>query len=185
MRPRTAANAVARGQGGHGSIPDAPLAPHAIERPSGPLAEIPISVLELRGRRFCLFGGGYLRLTPLSILRWGIDRLHDAGLPLIVYIHPREIDPDHPRLPLGFKRNFKSYVNLHTTMPKLKWLLKSYSFCTMRELVARLGMSARADEPAVPAGPRSPEPGTQNLGSGSADSADCRRPVRRSLGEGG
>lgn len=120
---------------GHGGLPGAPLGPHLVETASGPLAEVPISVVELRRRRFCLFGGGYLRLTPLSILRWGIGRLHDAGRPLVVYIHPREIDPDHPRLPLGLKRRFKSYVNLHTTMPKLQWLLEHYSFCTMRELV--------------------------------------------------
>jgi len=136
---------------GHGGVPNAPRGPHVIQTSAGPLTEIPVSAIELLGRRFSMFGGGYLRLTPLSILRWGIGRLHDAGLPLIVYIHPREIDPDHPRLPLGARRNFKCYVNLHTTMPKLKWLLKNYSFCTMGELVERIDVSARADEAAVPA----------------------------------
>ena len=132
---------------GHGGVPNAPRGPHVIQTSAGTLTEIPVSAIELLGRRFSMFGGGYLRLTPLSILRWGIDRLHDAGLPLIVYIHPREIDPDHPRLPLGFKRNFKSYVNLHTTMPKLRWLLKNYSFCTMRELVQRFAVAGGDHEP--------------------------------------
>jgi hypothetical protein len=55
--------------------------------------------------------------------------------PLIVYIHPREIDPDQPRLPLSFMRRFKCYVNLKSTLPKLKWLCENYPFCTMLEMV--------------------------------------------------
>ena len=74
---------------GHGGVPKAPRGPHVIQTSAGPLTEIPVSAIEFLGRRFSMFGGGYLRLTPLSILRWGIDRLHDAGLPLIIYIHPR------------------------------------------------------------------------------------------------
>jgi hypothetical protein len=31
------------------------------------------------------------------------------------YIHPREIDPGLPRLPMSAIRRFKSYVNLRTT----------------------------------------------------------------------
>ena len=99
------------------------------------LPEIPMSIVEILGRRFSLFGGGYLRLAPQRLIQWGINRLRNSNQPLIVYIHPREIDPDHPRLPLSLVRQFKSYVNLKSTMPKLRWLCDSYSFCTMLELV--------------------------------------------------
>ena len=137
---------------GHGGMADAPLAPHVVDTPAGPLPEVPASVVEVRGRRVCLFGGGYLRLAPQSIIEWGIHQLESAGRPLIVYVHPREIDPDHPRLPLGLKRRFKCYVNLHTTMPKLEWLCREFSFCTMGELVERLGLmsSGRVGEGSSP-----------------------------------
>jgi len=130
---------------GHGGMAGSPLEPHAIDTQHGPLAEIPMSAVEFLGRRICLFGGGYLRLAPISIIRWGIRRLEAAGRPLVVYVHPREIDPDHPRLPLGLKRRFKSYVNLKSTMPKLEWLCSNYSFCTMQELADRMMLSPDGD----------------------------------------
>ena len=95
-----------------------------------------LSAVEVMGKRLNLFGGGYLRLSPKWLIRWGIKKLHVAEHPLIVYVHPREIDPDHPRLPLSAIRRFKCYVNLKSTMPKLQWLCQEYKFCTMRELVA-------------------------------------------------
>ena len=133
---------------GHGGIAGAPLGPHFIETPSGRLAEIPISAVEVMGGRFCLFGGCYLRLAPKCLIRWGIKKLHAAGRPLIVYVHPREIDPDHPRLALSLKRRFKCYVNLKSTMPKLEWLCENYRFCTMRSLVEQL-VSAAPDRSAA------------------------------------
>ena len=62
--------------------------------------------------------------------------------PLIVYVHPREIDPDHQRLPLGPWRSFKCYNNLGTTFPKLRWLCENNRFGTMAELASRVGKEA-------------------------------------------
>jgi len=123
---------------GHGGIPESPLGFYLIQTSSGPLVEIPASVVQILGLRFCLFGGGYLRLAPKWLIRWGIDRLRRADMPLVVYVHPREVDPDHPRLPLGLKRRFKSYVNLKSTMSKLEWLCREYKFCTMHELAEQV-----------------------------------------------
>ncbi|AQT68334.1 polysaccharide deacetylase family protein, PEP-CTERM locus subfamily [Anaerohalosphaera lusitana] len=127
---------------GHGGLLDAPLGLHFITTESGPLPEVPMSMVELFDKRFSIFGGGYLRLAPQGLIRWGIKQLHKQGQPLIIYVHPREVDPDHPRLPLGLVRRFKSYVNLRSTMPKLNWLCHNYSFFTMRELVADYVKSA-------------------------------------------
>lgn len=109
--------------------------PHMIPTEAGLLAEIPVSATEFCGLRLFFFGGGYLRLTPTRLIQWGIKRLQKAGAPLIVYVHPREIDSDHPRLPLSPLRRFKCYINLKSTMPKLQWLCKNYTFVTMNELV--------------------------------------------------
>ena len=123
---------------GHGGIPGALTKPYVIETQAGPLVEVPMSVVRTLGFRWSVFGGGYLRLAPRWLIRWGINRLHAAGEPLIVYVHPREVDPDHPRLPLGLKRRFKCYINLKSTMPKLEWLCREYKFCTMRELAEQV-----------------------------------------------
>ena len=133
---------------GHGGLRRANPGPHVVETESGPLVEIPMSTVPLLGRRMCLFGGGYLRLAPLWLIRWGVKHLHRAGQPLIVYIHPREVDPDHPRLPLPLKRRFKCYVNLRSTMAKLRWLCTHHEFTTMKA-VAALHEPAVVPQPAT------------------------------------
>ncbi|MHC4323455.1 MAG: DUF3473 domain-containing protein [Planctomycetota bacterium] len=120
---------------GHGGLTDSPLGLYFIETLSGHLLEIPMSIVEIFGRRTSLFGGGYLRLANKLMIKWGIGKLRTAGRPLIVYVHPREIDPAQPHLPLSLFRQFKCYVNLSSTLPKLKWLCKNYTFFTMLEMV--------------------------------------------------
>lgn len=124
---------------GHGGLGGAPLGPHWIDTPSGPLLEFPLSVVDRCGCRFCLFGGGYLRLAPRWLIRLGVDHLRARGRPLIVYVHPREIDPGQPRLPLTGKRRFMYYVNLRTTRPKLEWLCRRHGFQTVSEVASQMG----------------------------------------------
>jgi hypothetical protein len=57
------------------------------------------------------------------------------GRPVVFYIHPREIDPSHPRLPMSRKRRFKSYVNLETTETKIRRILHDFSVTTFRNLI--------------------------------------------------
>jgi polysaccharide deacetylase family protein (PEP-CTERM system associated) len=136
---------------GHGGYHGISPAPHMIETVHGRLVEIPASTVSILGYRICFFGGGYLRLSPLSVICWGARHLQSAGRPLIIYVHPREIQPDHPRLPLGLKRGFKSYVNLHTTMPKLTWLCEHWRFTTMNAVAVQVARSVAQRSPGTPA----------------------------------
>jgi len=106
----------------------------AIPTQNGQLIEVPMSTLRLSYLSIRFIGGGYLRLFPTWFMRWGISRVRKTGQPAIIYVHPREIDLDHPRLPVGPIKYFRCYFNLKSTMPKLKWLCENYSFCTMYEL---------------------------------------------------
>ena len=108
---------------GHGGMNDANIFPHKIETKYGTIREFPLSVVNLFKKRICFFGGGYLRLFPYSMIRYMSKRVNKENRPVIYYIHPREIDPNHPRLQMGWKRKFKSYINLKSTLPKLKNLL--------------------------------------------------------------
>jgi polysaccharide deacetylase family protein (PEP-CTERM system associated) len=125
---------------GHGGIGTSPLGPYTIKTQKGPLVEFPMSALEIFGHRVSFFGGGYLRLSPVWLIRWGIKQLQKAGQPLIVYVHPREIDPCHPRLPLSFKRKFKCYINLKSTIHKITWLCNNFKFAPMVELTKALSV---------------------------------------------
>lgn len=118
---------------GHGGIADFRLEPHVIDTAHGRLIEIPQSVIEVCGKKFSVFGGGYLRIAPVNLIKWGLGRLQKAGRPAVIYVHPREVDPEHPRLPLKLYRRFKAYVNLRSTVPKLHWLCENYKFTLMKD----------------------------------------------------
>jgi hypothetical protein len=114
------------------------MEPHVISTPAGELIEFPVSVAELCGRRVCVFGGGYLRLAPLALIRRLTRRVLNESRPVVFYLHPREIDPDHPHLPMGPVRRFKSYVNLRSAEEKTRALLSEFQFKTFRETSSRI-----------------------------------------------
>ncbi|MGH9629483.1 MAG: DUF3473 domain-containing protein, partial [Bryobacteraceae bacterium] len=120
----------------HGGIVNAPRAPHIVRTQSGPIFEFPITVTDVCGRGLCFFGGGYLRLFPYTLIRTMTSRVIREGRPVIFYIHPREIDTTHPRLPMPMYRRFKSYVNLGTTAAKIQNIISEFPLVTFREFLA-------------------------------------------------
>ncbi len=121
---------------GHGGISGSKRMPHKVKTETSDLTELPISVTNLFGRPMCLFGGGYFRLFPYSMIRNYGRRILTEGRPVVFYIHPREIDVNHPRLPMNLYRKFKSYVNLAGVETKLNLLFKDFSFMTCSEFVS-------------------------------------------------
>jgi polysaccharide deacetylase family protein (PEP-CTERM system associated) len=121
---------------GHGGIPHAPLHPY-LHRclGGGSLHEFPVSCFELGPWRLPFSGGGYFRLLPYGVVAGQLRRLNRGGHPGIVYIHPRELDPAHPRLPMPLLRRFKSYVNLSTTPAKFARLLEDFQFAPLADLI--------------------------------------------------
>lgn len=125
-------SSVFPGTRGHGGMKDAHHDPYCVSTPNGSLVEFPITVTELLGKSICFFGGGYLRLVPYRVVKSMANRVLGDGRPVVFYIHPREIDPQHPRLPMNFVRRFKTYVNLATTEPKLNRLLDEFEVMPLR-----------------------------------------------------
>lgn len=125
----------------HGGLKTNELAPYPIRRNGRSILEFPMTVKKVFGRPICFFGGGYLRLFPYPLIRRMARQVHREGRPVIFYVHPREIDIAHPRLPMNFRRRFKSYVNLDTTEGKLKRILTDFKVTTFAEYIAckRLG----------------------------------------------
>jgi polysaccharide deacetylase family protein (PEP-CTERM system associated) len=114
-------------------MPDAPRAPFRIRTASGSLTEYPLTTFRLAGYRFPVGGGGYLRLLPEWYTWMGIRRAHGDGLPIITYIHPWEIDPDQPRLPIRFPSTLRHYLNLSRMYDRLAAILRQETFTSFRE----------------------------------------------------
>lgn len=128
---------------GHGGMRNGRLEPYFLL--AGRLVEFPISVSEIGPARICFFGGGYLRLFPYQLIRsMGRRNLH-RGIPLVFYIHPREIDPDHPRMPMPLQRQFKSYVNLHTTEEKIRRIMQEFPISTFRDYLFEFAPEPNSD----------------------------------------
>lgn len=125
----------------HPGLRRSPRAPYVLDTRVGPLAEFPISVVNVLGKPLCFFGGGYLRLYPYAVIRRMARRVLREGRPVVFYIHPREIDPNHPRLPMGLRRRFKTYINLRTTRKKLQRICTEFPLSTFRDYLARHGDS--------------------------------------------
>lgn len=123
------------GKRGHGGMPEAKAIPHIINTAHGDLVEFPISMSSVLGRPTYFFGGGYLRFFPYWVIAAKAKEVLAEGRPVVFYLHPREVDPHHPRLEMSLKRQFMTYYNLRSTMPKMKRVCKDLPLTTFAELM--------------------------------------------------
>ncbi len=107
--------------------PTAPLSPFEIEG----IVEVPASAMEIFGRRIPIGGGFSFRFIPFFLTASFIKKLNRKGIPAMVYLHPREVDPQHPRLSLPLKERFIHYYNLKNTLRKLEKLLQKFKFTSI------------------------------------------------------
>jgi polysaccharide deacetylase family protein (PEP-CTERM system associated) len=134
---------------GHGGNPNSPLSPYLVAENG--LIEFPATVAELGPTRMCFFGGGYLRLFPYHVIRHMSRRVLANGAPVMFYIHPREVDPDHPRLPMPYRRRFQCYVNLHTTERKIRNIIRDFPVTTCSDFLFGGRSELRCRNPALEA----------------------------------
>jgi len=117
-----------------------PDAPRFAFRPlmDSALIELPVTTVALRGRNFAAGGGGFFRLFPYDLSRWAIRHVNgQENRPAIFYFHPWEIDPAQPRVRNApIKSRLRHYTNLGNMAPKLKKLLKDFSWHRTDEVAA-------------------------------------------------
>jgi hypothetical protein len=81
-------------------------------------------------------GGGWgLRMTsPARVLRT-IDARNRNGSPVAIFLHPWEIDPDPPKVPLPLGLRFAHYFRLAGFKSRLEQVLRGGSFAPMGEVL--------------------------------------------------
>lgn len=123
-------------------IPGADPRPAALTAPSGrTLVEFPMSAASYLGVRIPVSGGGYFRLLPYFVTRTGLRQINGRfGRPFAFYLHPWEIDPDQPRVRVGWLSRFRHYTNLDRCESRLRRLLHEFRFGTMREALQAVGL---------------------------------------------
>jgi polysaccharide deacetylase family protein (PEP-CTERM system associated) len=119
----------------HGGIAGFVRDPFLLRLAEGDVRCYPVSVMGVAGRLVPFSGGGYLRLMPMWLVKRGFRQNHRQGRPVMSYIHPREIDPQQPRMQLPALTSFRYYVNVAGTLDRLRELLRTYRFTTVAEVL--------------------------------------------------
>jgi polysaccharide deacetylase family protein (PEP-CTERM system associated) len=114
------------------SFADAPRFPHVAREVDGvDFWEVPVGTARFAGVNLPV-GGGFFRLFPLALLRAAIASVNRRdGRPAVLYVHPWELDPDQPRLPMKWSHRFRHYVGLEGAEAKLTALLTEFAFTSV------------------------------------------------------
>jgi len=116
-------------------IEDAPRWPHDVPAGATTLREFPITTWRVLGKNLPIAGGAYFRIYPYALTRAGFRAVNGAGKPAVFYLHPWELDPEHPRIPLPRRVAATHYVNLAGTASRLRRLLRDFRFAPMAEVL--------------------------------------------------
>ncbi|PHQ26366.1 polysaccharide deacetylase family protein [Marinobacter guineae] len=126
-------------------MPGTPHQPYVLEAPNGStLKEFPLSTCPVGNYRMPIAGGGYFRLYPYALSRWGLGKINRAGQPFIFYLHPWEIDPGQPRLNVSAFSRFRHYNNLDKCMSRLERLLQDFRFGSVSDVLQETSIPSRA-----------------------------------------
>lgn len=113
--------------------PGAPRAAYRVGQDQ--LLEFPIATWKVAGRNLPVGGGAYLRLLPYQYIRRGLAAWEkDMKSPAMLYLHPWEIDPFQPYIPLSFQSKIRQTWGTTTMERKLERLLTRFHFAPVREV---------------------------------------------------
>jgi len=114
-------------------IPTAQRLPHEI---ADDLLELPITTFRMGALNVPCGGGVYFRFLPYRTSRWIFEHLNERQEPVVFYLHPWELDPGQPRLPVPRGLRLRHYWDLDNTESKLRRLLTDMSFGAVRDVFA-------------------------------------------------
>ena len=117
-----------RNQGG---IEDFPRDPFILENENGEIQIIPVTVMDILGKPVQFSGGGFLRFFPEFLLNQGFNQNHKHERQVMSFIHPREINPYHPRVKSSLVKYLRLYMGLTTVDRKLNFLFRNYKFSSI------------------------------------------------------
>ncbi|HJQ10483.1 MAG TPA: XrtA system polysaccharide deacetylase [Gemmatimonadaceae bacterium] len=118
--------------------PQSPRVPHMIARPRGRIAEFPLATTSILAYPVPAAGGGYLRQFPLGIIRRAFREAEARSEPATFYIHPWEIDPGQPRLPVSTFNRIRHYRGLDGALARIEMLLDEFDFGTIASHLSAL-----------------------------------------------
>ncbi|RLG15540.1 hypothetical protein DRN63_05215 [Nanoarchaeota archaeon] len=105
------------------------------------IIEFPLSVYSFLGFRMPIAGGFWLRFLNVRVIKRGIQKMNERGLPAVLYVHNWELDPGTPRLRLNPYKSFVTYHGIEKTEKLLKCLLREFHFSSFADYIKTDGNS--------------------------------------------
>lgn len=122
-------------------MPDCDVTPHQLITDEGyKLIEFPLSTKNILGYRLPVAGGGYFRLFPYWLNRLCWKSINKQNKPFVFYLHPWEVDPGQPKVPVTGLSKFRHYNNLDKCYSRLEKMLNDFQFQTMKGVLSELGL---------------------------------------------
>jgi len=112
-----------------------PARPTILTTPSGEILELPISVRNIWGVQMPYAGGAYFRMLNYNTVARSIQIAEAKGEQVVFYLHPWELDPDHPRAFIPSTTQISHYWRLGSTGSKLRQLLLDFEFASISSAV--------------------------------------------------
>jgi polysaccharide deacetylase family protein (PEP-CTERM system associated) len=118
-------------------MPDAPRFPYRWQiDETRSLYEIPPMTVRVFGRNLPACGGGALRNLPMWFNRWAVRQVVQSDQrPVLIYLHPWEIDPAQPRMQGPLKSRLRHYRNLDRMQVRLSELLRDRTFVPLETIL--------------------------------------------------
>jgi polysaccharide deacetylase family protein (PEP-CTERM system associated) len=110
--------------------------PTIVQTSNKEIIEFPQTVVDFGITRLSCFGGGYFRLFPESIILNMATIIKKSDRPLILYIHPRDIDIHQPKIPFPFLKKIRHYINISKTEQKLARIAGCFNFQSFAMLLS-------------------------------------------------
>jgi polysaccharide deacetylase family protein (PEP-CTERM system associated) len=124
--------------------PEGPRRPVRLPAGNGDIAEFPMTTIGVGPIRIPVLAGSYLRLLPTWVSLAAVRYQRLRGLPLVVNIHPWEVDPDQPTVGPSRRRAWSHYARLGATAGTLRSVLHAAPFAGIRDRLRGLGVLPEA-----------------------------------------
>jgi polysaccharide deacetylase family protein (PEP-CTERM system associated) len=114
---------------------DYPRAPHLRDTAAGPIVEVPPLVADRFGQVMPLGWGWGLRMSSPGRVLKTIELANAAGVPAVLTVHPWEVDPDPPRVPLPLRLRFAHYFRLGGFERRLAEVVRRTQFVALEQVI--------------------------------------------------
>jgi polysaccharide deacetylase family protein (PEP-CTERM system associated) len=120
--------------------PEGPVAPARIAAGKRDIAEFPLPSVPIGPFRMPVLAGAYLRLLPAWVSLAAAEYHRRRGIPLVVNVHPWEIDPGQPSVGVSRATHWTHYARLSRTEGILRRILRVGRFSTVAARLRELGL---------------------------------------------